>query len=188
MKDSNQDQQQVRKPVYRFQLSDEINQELSRFSKNHQYDHRKDFKQAFLIWRQENDELFKLEIEIHKSNGYKGDVEDKIFKSARYYFRKKPETSTEKKAPTETKHYITVNKELLETMDNYIQKNIQDKHADSFTYFCNEHRDLLKKEIAFLYNKQNIKTAKEIREKIKKTYKNRYYRIHNHELKLLEQI
>ena len=167
-----------KKPVYRFQLSDEINQELSRFSKNHQYDHRKDFKQAFLTWREENKELFKFEIEMHKSNGYQGDIEDKIFKSARYYFRKKPEPSTEKKAPNETNHYITVNKELLETMDNYIQNHLQDKPADSFTHFCNENRELLKKEIAFLYDKQNIKTAKDIREKIKKTYKNRYYKFY----------
>jgi hypothetical protein len=71
-----------------------------------------------------------------------------------------------------------VNKELLDTMDNYIQKHILDKPADSFIHFCNENKEILKKEIAFLYDKQNIKTAKDIREKIKKTFKNRYYKFH----------
>ena len=119
---------------------------------------------------------------MHKSNGYQGDVEDKIFKSARYYFRKKPEPSTEKKAPkTTTNHYITVNKELLETMDKYIQKHMHNKPSDSFTHFCDENKEILKKEVAFLYDTQNIKTDKEIVEKIKKTYKNRYYKLHKQE-------
>jgi hypothetical protein len=179
MQDSNQ--VLIKKPIYRFKLSDTINEELSRFSKNHQYDHRKDFKEAFLKWREEKDELFKFEIEMHKSNGYQGDIEDKIFKSARYYFRKKQESSTEKKTPTTTNHYITVNKELLETMDSYIQKHIQDKPANSFIKFCNENKEIIKKEIVFLYDIQNIKTAKEIREKIKKTYKNRYYKFYKEE-------
>ena len=173
------------KQIYRYQLGEELNQELSRFAKNHEYDHRKDFKQAWIKWREENDELFQLEIKKNEELGYQGDIEDKIFKSARYYFRKK-HIATEKKAlgtPEEeekektTNSYINVNKELLETMDEYLKKNIKLKPAKSFTNFCDENQETIEKEIEFLYNVKNIKTDKEIKEKIKKTYKNRYYNI-----------
>ena len=180
------------KQIYRYSLGEELNNELSRFAKNHQYDHRKDFKQAWIQWREEKDELFQIEIKKHQSLGYQGDIEDKIFKSARYYFRKKTDKSTEKKAPEPnpekekdpesesklektTNHYVTVNKELLEIMDEYLKKHSQLKPAVSFMNFCNENREILKKEVEFLYNIKNIKTAKAMKEKIKKTYKNRYY-------------
>ena len=171
------------KQIYRYQLGEELNQELSRFAKNHQYDHRKDFKNAWNQWREENDELFQIEIKKHEELGYQGEIEDKIFKSARYYFRKKL-IATEKKAPAipekekkTTNSYINVNKELLEIMDEYLKKNIQLKPAKSFTNFCDENQETIEKEIEFLYNVKNIKTHDEIKGKIKKTYKNRYYKI-----------
>ena len=169
----------IKKTVYRFKIDEELNKELFRFAKNHQFDHRKDFKNDWIEWRKEMDDLFQIEIKKHLEQGYKGDIEDKIFKSARYYFRKKQEkTRTEKKAPKEqVNHYITCNKELLETMDQFIKENIQMKPADSFRKFCNENIEMIKKEIKELYHIHNISNLKEINEKIKKTFKNRYYTI-----------
>ena len=183
---------QSNKQIYRYQLGEELNGELSRFAKNHQYDHRKDFKQAWIKWREEKDELFQLEIKKHQALGYEGDIEDKIFKSARYYFRKKP-MATEKKAPAipekekekeTTNSYINVNKEFLEIIDEYLKKNIQLKPTISFTNFCNENQETIEKEIEFLYKVKNIKIDKEINEKIKKTYKNRYYKIRETNIKI----
>jgi hypothetical protein len=181
--------QQQSKQIYRYSLSEELNNELSRFAKNHQNDHRKEFKQAWIQWREEKDELFQIEIKKHQDFGYQGDIEDKIFKSARYYFRKKS-TIAEKKAPNPdpekdseseakpektTNKYVTVNKELLEIMDEYLKKHSQLKPAKSFMNFCNDHPETIEKEMKFLQNVKNIETEKERREKIKKTYKNRYY-------------
>ena len=174
------------KQIYRYQLGKELNQELSRFAKNHQYDHRKDFKQAWTKWTEENNELFQIEIKKHEEFGYQRDIEDKIFKSARYYFRKKP-SATEKKAEKEqetTNSYINVNKELLEIIDEYLRKNIQLKPSISFKNFCNENQETIEKEIEFLYNVKNIKSHDEIKEKIKKTYKNRYYKIKETNIKI----
>ena len=46
--------------IYRYQFTDEFMEILSHFSKIHQYDDRKDFKEAWTIWSEENEE------EIHK--------------------------------------------------------------------------------------------------------------------------
>jgi hypothetical protein len=174
---------ETNKQIYRYSLGEELNSELLRFAKNHQNDHRKEFKQAWVKWREEKDELFQLEIKKHQDVGYEGDMEDKIFKSARYYFRKKStiaekkalEPESEEKLEKTTNSYITVNKELLEIMDEYLKKHSQLKPAVSFMNFCNDHRETIEKEMEFLQNVKNIETEKERREKIKKTYKNRYY-------------
>ena len=46
---------------------------------------------------------------------------DKMFKSARYYFRKK---STEKKAPLERRDYGGTQKDMLDAMDYHIKTKI----------------------------------------------------------------
>ena len=59
-----------------------------------------------------------------------------MFKSARYYFRKK---GTEKKAPMERRVYIGVQKDLLDAMDNHIKSAINSKDfkpSEGFDDFC----------------------------------------------------
>jgi len=160
--------------IFRFKFTDDFTDELYKFSKIHQYDHRKDFKSAWENWIEENNDLVCEETEHLVSLGYEGDVEDKMFKSARYYFRKK---STEKKEPQDRKTYIGVKKELLEKMDEHINKNINTSDyspADGFLDFCKINGELLQEEVSRLY-KNGIKDSKEIKDKIKKTYKNRYF-------------
>jgi len=169
--------------TYRFQFGELFNKELEQFARKYQKVHYKIFREAWKLWKNENNELFQREIQNHTDQGYKGDIEDKMFKSARYYFSKKPNPPqiqeqtkiTEKKTPTEPNHYICVNKDLLSSIDAFIEENVKIKPSDMFIKFCQENTDILKKELAFLYDIQNIKTADEIRNKIKKTFKNRYY-------------
>ena len=75
--------------IFRYKFSDEFTGPLYQFSKIHQYDHRKDFKEAWNIWIEENDDLVNKEAKRLSELDYKGDIIDKMFKSARYYFRKK---------------------------------------------------------------------------------------------------
>ena len=82
--------------IFRYKFTEEFTIELYKFSKIHQYDHRSDFKEAWNIWTEENEDLVDEEIRRLSNLGYDGDILDKMFKSARYYFRKK---STEKKEP-----------------------------------------------------------------------------------------
>jgi hypothetical protein len=164
--------------IYRYKFTEDFTNELFKFSKIHQYDHRKDFKEAWNVWFEENNEIVNDEIRRLTNLGYDGDVQDKMFKSARYYFRKK---STEKKAPTERRVYVGVQKGLLDAMDEHILFKIDSKKckpSESFDDFCKNNIDLLKEEVSILCRNGNINSA-EIKQKIKKTYKNRYFLLAN---------
>jgi len=163
--------------IYRYKFSERINELLLTFSKIHQYDDRKTFKEAWEIWSEDNKELLDCEMERLKDINYEGDIINKMFKSARYYFRKK---TIEKKEPKKRRNYIGAQKEFLDAMDNHISSNIINnshfKPSDGFNEFCLEpsNKDLLNEEIKRLQT-MDIKDVIEIKNKIKKTYKNRYF-------------
>jgi hypothetical protein len=162
--------------IYRFKFTDDFTSELYKFSKIHQYDHRKDFKEAWENWTEENDGLVSEEVRRLTNIGYDGDILDKMFKSARYYFRKK---STEKKEPVQRRNYVGLNKELLDAMDDHIKSKIIDpdyKPSDGFDEFCKINIELLKEEVQTLCS-NGFTDSNEIKQKIKKTYKNRYFLI-----------
>ena len=160
--------------IYRFKFTDDFMIELYKFSKIHQYDDRKDFKEAWKTWTEENDDIIDSEMCRLLRLGYNGDVLNKMFKSARYYFRKK---GTEKKEPKQRRQYISVSRELLEAMDNHIEENnFQPKNG--FIDFCKNNESLLKEVISSIFE-QGTKDKDLIEDKIKKTYKNRYFMITN---------
>jgi hypothetical protein len=173
-KDNDKQHDAININIYRYKFTCEFMLELFKFSKIHQYDHRKDFKEAWEIWTENNDELIEDEIRRLNNFGYNGDVLDKMFKSARYYFRKK---STEKKEPSKRRIYVGTQKDMLEAMDQHIKSNINSgnfKPSDGFDEFCKENVNLLKEEVNVLC-RAGITNSEEIKEKIKKTYKNRYF-------------
>lgn len=160
--------------IFRFKFTQEFMDKLYIFSKIHQYDERKDFKEAWKLWVEENEEEVDAERRRITSLGYEGDVMDKMFKSARYYFRKKTD---EKKEPKQRRKYISVSHELLESMDNHIISNIMNEDyqpKNGFVLFCHENEDILKSSISQMLQ-QGFNDSGLIQEKIKKTYKNRYF-------------
>jgi hypothetical protein len=164
--------------IYRYKFSDEFIEELYKFSKIHQYDHRKDFKDAWEVWIDDNSQLIFKESTRLTDLDYDGDILHKMFTSARYYFRKK---GTEKKEPRMRCTYIGMQKELLDAMDNHISLSMNTnehvfKPSTGFTEFCKEYVELLQEEVDLLI-KFNIVSSDEIKKKIKKTYKNRYFMI-----------
>jgi hypothetical protein len=163
--------------IFRYKFTNDFTNELFKFSKIHQYDHRKDFKEAWKIWLEENEEIIEHEERNLINLGYDGDVRDKMFKSARYYFRKK---SIEKKAPIKRRDYTSVNKQLINSMDNHIKNGMKTeeefKPSDGFDDFCNKNKEFVREEVNNLC-KNGFTDSKEIKNKIKKTYKNRYFLI-----------
>ena len=162
--------------IFRYKFTDEFTGELFKFSKIHQYDHRKDFKEAWNIWTEDNDDIVSEEVRRLTNLHYDGDILDKMFKSARYYFRKK---STEKKEPLKRRDYIAIQRDLLDAMDDHIKSNISGddyKPSDGFDEFCKANIDLLKEEVNILC-RNGFTNSVEIKNKIKKTYKNRYFLI-----------
>ena len=164
--------------IFRFKFTEEFMEELHNFSKIHQYDHRKDFKDAWVKWTEENQDIIAKEVDRLVAMGYPNEddiVYDKMFKSARYYFRKK---SAVKPEPKQRRQYIGVDHELLENMDVHIRTNIYNddyKPKTAFIMFCKEYDTILRQTI----EQMSISDAKMIQEKIKKTYKNRYFMLTN---------
>ena len=166
----------INTPIYRYKFTNEFTDEMFKFAKIHQYDDRKSFKEAWVIWSEEYDILISEEVRRLNSIGYDGDILDKMFKSARYYFRKK---QTQKKDSVPRKDYVCLNKQFLHIMDEHIKENINKqndtrKPSEGFDEFCKLNIDLLKIEINTLYQ-NGITNTTEIKNKIKKTYKNRYF-------------
>lgn len=174
-------------PVFRFNLSAEMVDALSDFSKTHQFDDRHSYTDAWNEWKNAPHISKMLADEIERLQGmdYKGSaesIESKIFKSGRYYFRNK---SFVKVPPKPRGKYISVSKELICAMDEHIARGTNSNNnngetpspADLFSDFCKKCVDILKIEIDRLVElEQFSEDPALIIAKVKKTYKNRAFR------------
>jgi hypothetical protein len=77
--------------IFRYKLSDETMSLIAAFSKLHQYADRHAYKDAWVLWLNENRDFVTREEMRLKNVGFNGDVIDKMFKAGRYYFREKKE-------------------------------------------------------------------------------------------------
>lgn len=165
-------------PIFRFKFSQPFIDEMYVFSKVHQYDSRHDFKDAWNSWTENNRELINNETRRLENMNYQGDIMDKMFKSARYYFRKK---STVKKDPSERGFYVNLDKDLLYAMDDHIKRNmsanIKMKPSESVKEFQQINAEYIKEKTQHLCEEEGFDETM-IENKIKKTYKNRYFMIH----------
>jgi len=137
--------------IFRYNFDEEFAADLFSFSKINQYLERKEYKEKWDEWVDENKEKIEEETRRLESLGYKGDVETKMFKSARYYFRTKTTSETKKR-----RQYIPQDKIILQEIDDFIENDM--KNSDftpktSFAKWCNEPGKI----------------------NMKKTFKNRYY-------------
>ena len=181
--------QQIKLKTFRFIYSNDFSKELEYFSKVHEYDDRKSFKEAWTLWITEDKIKKQIDQEIEKSNneGYKGDIMDKMFKSARYYYRKKQKKETKKENETEDNNFSGLSKDMMRIMDNHIiiiiRKYIDEKTAISlvnpaiaFDNFCKTNIKEITDEIFQLKEKILLEPEK-MNIKFKKSYKNRFYKI-----------
>ena len=162
------------KQTYRFKFSDNFTKELFNFSKLHQQDKRKDYKEAWEIWIKANSKSIQDECNRLHNLGYDGNIVDKMYKSSRYYFRKK---STQKVEPRTRRKYISCDHDLLAAMDSHIGKHYNNEDftpANGYDIFCKTNNDVLKEEVKKMME-NNITDKELISNKIKKTYKNRYF-------------
>ena len=159
--------------IFRYKFTDDFMAELNRFAKIHQYDERKDFKEAWSQWLNDYEDEVGQEVRRLVGLGYEGNIIDKMFKSARYYFRKK---SAVKSEPKQRREYVSLDKKVLESMDIHIETNMDDEDyqpKSGFVDFCKENEDMLKEVIQQMLAKGL--QGEDIQDKIKKTYKNRYF-------------
>jgi hypothetical protein len=159
--------------IFRYNFNDAVMEYLSTFAKIHQHDERKTYKEAWKLWLEENIEMIKREEKRLYDLGYEGDVIDKMYKAARYYFRKK---SNVKPDPKKRRKYISMEHEILIAMDTHISRNMTNDDytpSNGYSNFCQMHFELLKSNISHML--ENKISKEEISVKFKKTYKNRYF-------------
>lgn len=163
----------VRAPVFRFKMNEDVVSAITCFAKIHEHDGRHDYKDAWKVWCEENRELLDVEAKRLEMLGFTGDAYDKFFKSGRYYFRNK---KSAKAQPVERKKYVGLSRDILRLMDDYITNNVfgnGTSPAEAFNQFCEAHKEQIMDEINVLL-KEDME-SNEISEKLKKTFKNRYF-------------
>ena len=207
--------------TYRHEFGKEVKEQLSRFSIIHQYSDRHTYKAEWTKWTQQTDIADAIDAEKRRlnENGYVGDIDDKMYKAGRYYFRKKnknnknydddepatpatPATPAKEQQQQTRRAYITMSKSTITQMDNHL-KEMHSTQAATFkpsTCYDNFYQTKMSsaemtaeiEKIIDKFQKSINATSRftpdelttEIIDKIKKTYKNRYYKFvsqHNSE-------
>ena len=185
----------------RYTYNPEVVINLSNFAKIHEYDDRKVFKEAWQKWI-EDPEIKKVimdEVVRLQMNGLEGDVLDKMYKSARYYYRKKTNNISKQTEPR--KEYEGLPRTILKSIDDHIYAEINNNivlcdkltgtfrsnisAANSFINYCKLHSEVIKELLLptkdvenVTYRANNLRDEiKVVTDRLKKTYKNRFYKI-----------
>jgi hypothetical protein len=182
----------------RFVLSDNVLNSIIEFSKLHRQEHRLVYKKEWNNWLEINKEMVQDEVNRMKTIGYNDCVLTKMFDAGRYYFRKKElakenkekkqkekkqrekdenddedEHEDEEEDKKKEKKYVTLDKTILYDIECHIKNNISnDDYTPSNGYF-----DFHVKNVRVL-NKEKTRLEMEVDDfinKIKKTYKNKYF-------------
>lgn len=157
--------------MYRFDLSQPIIDEIKYFAQVHELDDKKDFKENWEKWCNENEQLINNEYKRLQQLGYQGNLESKMYFSCRYYYRVKKDIGEKQKI--ERKKYQKLNEKIVQEINKHV-KNIgkNEKPSIAFDDFCQKCKSILDEEITN-YNRDI--ESNEILCKIKKTYKNKHF-------------
>lgn len=162
--------------VFRFKFEEGIVEKLNAFALLHKHEERKEFKENWESWTKQNAVMIENETQRLKALGYEGDIIDKMYKSVRYYFRKKPVSKSE---PKQRRKYVSINRDLLAAIDQHISENLSNnsdfKPSTGYDEFVQIYEQrLVNPEILRIQNEHSM-DKDDVVEKIKKTYKNRYF-------------
>jgi hypothetical protein len=131
----------------------------------------KEFKEKWKELSTDKKEVFDKEKRRLMNLGYTDDIDNKIYKSCRYYYRKKEPIEKKKRRP-----YTSCSSEFLTTTDEFIKSNSridQDmKPSDIYETFQSVHKNLIEQEMSLLSTFLNKEDSIN---KIKKTFKNRCF-------------
>ena len=160
--------------TFRYKFSEDILPYMKDFSKIHQHDDRVTFKESWDDWYNENIEIIEREERRLTSIGFTGDIKDKMYKSMRYYYRKKSNKKTE---PMVRRIYTRLSKEIITVFDEFIQEHSREsdfKPSKSFKECVENNYYVFEKETERLREAHDMEQP-DIMSKFKKTFNNRYY-------------
>lgn len=166
--------------TFRFKFTKQLLNSIREFSKIHSNDNCDDFLEAFQSWTYENREMIQLEEERLKSMGFNKDINAKIYKSARYYFKNKKNKTKQNDAVKVNSNikfgYISRNPKFFKMVENYISSN-PIKASVMYKNFMDDPTKSvqIEKEVNRLitFNLDREAALK----KIQKTFNNAYYKI-----------
>ena len=161
-------------PKFRFVYSPEIETMLRGFAKEHEEEERKQFKQSWQVFVEENRPLLEKEAERITREGYDKDVYAKMFHTIKYYYVKKSkkqkqnEASEKTESSTKERTYNKLGKEWIGNIVNFIKDDLElykgtkeMKPEYSFNRFLEKHTS----------------EDEELQSRVKKSYKTQYYKI-----------
>ena len=157
--------------IYRYKFSDDFLQEMLAFVEVHRLDVIPVFNEEWKKWVGNHQQLICLETRRLQNIGYEEDILLKMYKSARYYFKNKV---IFEKAPKKRRNYIRIDKSVLSLMDTHIEQMKVGKPAELYSKFNEKYMSVLNTLKVQLHRRGLDKD--EIALKLKKTYKNRYYK------------
>ena len=155
--------------IYRYNFSKDFIDKAYCFVQTFKDDDINLFKESWKRWLYNNENIVEKEKRLLYMNGYEGDIDVKMFKTVRYYLKNKVN-----KKPSKRRKYISLNKNLLNEIDNHIKISLHLKPEIAYNNFTNKHNSLIIDELKKLKQHLNESLSKE---KIKKTYKNKFYRL-----------
>ena len=91
--------------IFRFKFTNGFTSQLQEFSKIHKHDDTKTFKEFWHKWVDNNRNIVESEARTLENNGYVGNPYDKMYKSARYYYKNK--SDKESRSKKEKKVYFS---------------------------------------------------------------------------------
>ncbi len=160
------------KKVFRFKFSNELLELMKDFSQVHQHDTKDNFADNWSLFLEKNKDFIDIEEKRLKENGFVGSINDKMYKSVKYYYTKKSlgrdgcvEVGEGVKKKVERKKYVSVGYDVLVIMNTHIGENIKKKDYKPDKGF-NE----------FINTIPNINKDSDEFKRYKKAYKNMYYR------------
>lgn len=160
------------KKVFRFKFSNELLELMKEFSQIHQHDTKDNFADNWSLFLDKNKDFIEIEERRLKESGFVGSINDKMYKSVKYYYSKKGygggggecgDGSVKKKV--ERKKYVSVGYDVLVMMNTHISENIKKEDYKPDKGFDE-----------FINNIDNIEKDSDEFKRYKKAYKNMYYR------------
>ena len=166
---------------YRFDFTKDVAGLMYSFTKEHRDETAKNFRANWNEWINRGDvkRILTTECELLLNQGFKGDAWDKMYKSARYYYKKQPSDIASKHQAKQKgkKHTNRFSLNFLQMIDNNISKHIlqQKSQIVLFNEFCVTMSYEIIKELRIIKTERG-EIPEDIKEKLKKTYKNQYYK------------
>ena len=181
------------KKIFRYKLTDTVNDALALFTNVNRFNDRKEIKTAWQEWCNTHCALILDETRRLENLGWVGDddtVKKKMWTSVRYYHMKKENktidgvvdgthvSDTNDDNVKKRRKYITLDKMFLELIDRHINEQLTHDTftpARSYELFVDAYDDNIKHAIKSMADK-GLEEA-DFAFKLKKTYKNRYFNI-----------